>query len=310
MNRKILSLSLLMLVASMFFSCENGKKKSSAVFSTSHDEAVEQVEEEEETYDETENLDKVEYNDIKEEAKLEEGLSRIPYEQLEQPAPMNSHSEMLLFKNQFIISFNTSTNCPNYVAWRLTKERTRGNAQRTDEFTVDYVLNEAARVETYDYNGSGYDRGHMCPAADNKNDIEAMKQSFMMTNVCPQNHDLNAGTWNELEQLCRQWAKDYGDVYIACGPIYDKRPYKTIGKRKDIKVAVPDRFFKVVLMEGRTTRAIGFIFPNAPVNDDIRNYCMSVDKVEKATGLDFYPELDDKVEKKVEAECNPGAWGL
>ncbi len=238
-----------------------------------------------------------------------EGLSQVDGELLEQPAPL-AKNEVILFKNSFIVSYNIETKCPNYVAWRLSKKRLRGNATRLDEFIGDDVIAEPSRVETSDYYGSGYDRGHMCPAGDNRNDQSAMNQSFLMTNICPQDHDFNSGDWNDLEQMCRQWTKDYGNLYIVCGPIFESKSPKTFGRRKNIKVSVPDKFFKVVLMLGKQPKAIGFIYPNKNTGKDIRSYCVSVDRVERITGIDFYPNLPDNIEKKVEAECNPAQWGI
>lgn len=240
----------------------------------------------------------------------EEGLSRVSFEDLEQPAPLIGKSEVILFRTQYIVSFNNETNCPNYVCWRLTKDRTKGGEKRSDTFVGDPSLNVNSRVETTDYIGSGYDRGHMCPAGDNKNDSRAMLESFFMSNICPQAHGLNDGDWRELEEICREWARDYGDLYICCGPIYDSATPRTIGKRKNVKIAVPDRFFKVVLAMGRAPKAIGFIYPNNDTSREMRSYAVSVDKVEDITGFDFYPQLPDDQEKKLEAQCNPSSWGI
>lgn len=238
------------------------------------------------------------------------GISRKAYEDLEQPAEINDRNEMLLFKQQYIISYNIVKLCPTYVCWALTKERVEGPAQRTDKFMPDGAVSEKIRVESADYARSGYDRGHMCPAADNKNTDVAMQESFFMTNMCPQSHSLNAGAWKELEEFCRSWVKDYGTLYICCGPIFDKKKPKTIGKRPGVKIAVPDRFFKVMLYMGRQKQAIGFIYPNEKCDGDIRDYAVSVDEVEKITGLDFFHQLDSKTEKAVESRCNPSSWGL
>lgn len=240
----------------------------------------------------------------------EEGLSQTPYENLEQPAQLTKVSEMIMFKSQFIISYNVQTLCPNYVCWSLNSQRANGKVQRTNKFYADNAMGESSKVDFYDYNGSGYDRGHMCPAGDNKNTQKAMEESFMMTNICPQNHDLNTGAWNDLEVQCRSWAKNYGTLYICCGPIFDSKTPKTIGQRKKMKIAVPDRFFKVILTMGRVPKAIGFIYPNEPCNGDMREYAVSVDKVEKETSMDFFYQLEDKQEKELEKVCNPGAWGI
>ena len=240
----------------------------------------------------------------------EVGLSQLPYENLEQPKALKSQHEMLLFKSQFIISYNLERLCPNYVCWSLTRERASGKVQRSNNFHADPAMSERVRVDAFDYNGSGYDRGHMCPAGDNKNTEKAMDESFCMTNICPQNHQLNVGAWNDLEMQCRSWAKNYGTLYICCGPIFDSDSPKKVGTRKDMRIAVPDRFFKVILMLGRVPKAIGFIYPNRSCSGDMRDYAVSVDKVEKVTGMDFFYQLDDEQEKQLEKECNPAAWGL
>lgn len=237
-------------------------------------------------------------------------LAREAYETLEQPDELNHVKEMLLFKSQFIISYNMDRMCPNYVCWSLTQLRSNGKVQRTNNFHGDPAMRPDARVETFDYNGSGYDRGHMCPAGDNKNTDMAMDESFCMTNICPQNHQLNTGLWNDLEMQCRSWARNYGTLYICCGPIFDQQQPRTIGSRKDVKIAVPDRFFKVILTLGRVPKAIGFIYPNRACGGDMRDYAVSVDKVEKVTDMDFFYQLDDAQEKQLEKECNPAAWGI
>lgn len=238
-----------------------------------------------------------------------EGLSQVVYEQLEQPAPIEKNPEVLLFKSAFIVSYNLTTSCPNYVAWHLTDARTKGGAKRGD-YIEDMVLGESSRVLPSDFSRSGYDRGHMCPAGDNKNSEQAMAESFMMTNICPQDHDLNGGWWNDLEIRCREWANKGADLYIVCGPIFDTPSPKKIGNRKNLRVSVPDRFFKVILMMGDAPKAIGFIVPNLDLNEPISKFAVPVDRVEKITGLDFYPNLPDGLERKVERDCQPAAWGL
>ena len=123
--------------------------------------------------------------------------------------------------------------------------------------------------------------------------------------VCPQNGNLNRGDWNEMEQACRRWAKEYGGVYVVCGPILYKGKHKTIGKNK---VVVPEAFFKVVLRTGENPKAIGFIYKNAGGNRPKGDYVNTVDEVERITGIDFFPSLPDDVENKVEATADIADW--
>ena len=148
---------------------------------------------------------------------------------------------------------------------------------------------------------SGYDRGHMCPAGDNKWDRQALRETFLFTNCCPQLHSLNSGDWNDLEIQCREWARRYGDIYIVCGPVFMNRQHRTIGKNR---VVVPEAFFKVVLCMNGTPRAVGFIYRNEGGRHKMMSYVNSVDEVERITGFDFFAALPDNIERRVEANAD------
>lgn len=213
--------------------------------------------------------------------------------------------EQILKRTGYVTSYNRTTLLPNWVAWHLTAERTEGSAKRSDvDFAEDNEVPEP-RATDWDYYNSGYDRGHMCPAADNKWSKKAMEESFLFTNMCPQNGNLNRGDWNEMEMACRKWAKKYGGIYIVCGPILYKGKHKTIGKNK---VVVPEAFFKVVLRTGDDPQAIGFIYKNTSGNRPKDSYVNTVDEVERITGIDFFPSLPDDVENKVEATADIANW--
>lgn len=234
---------------------------------------------------------------------LEEAV--VSVQNLEIPAKLKDRSEKILKRSNYTISYNRNWNQPNWVAWELNKNETKGRNNRNEEFTADPDLAEAYQVESYDYSGSGYDRGHMCPAGDNHFDAKAMNESFYMSNICPQNHELNAGKWNDLEIACRKWANRYQQLFIVCGPIIDKRNGKRIGKEHEI--IVPEKFFKVILITStKPARAIGYIFEN---NGSDRPYKVhSIDEVEKITGMDFFPNLPDKIEDLVESRYEASDW--
>ena len=233
-----------------------------------------------------------------------------PRRTMEMPAPVKGKKEMLMTRQGYYVSYNKDTKVPNWVAWHLTAAHTKGNNYRDGMmFEEDYDV-PSPRATDYDYSHSKYDRGHMCPSGDNKWDKNAQRQSFLLTNVCPQNHALNKGDWNDLEIQCREWAKSMGDVYIVAGPIFYDGVKKTIGRNK---VAVPDAFFKVVMYDGRKPKAIGFIYPNSGDHKSMAEYVKSVDEVERITGFDFFPMLDDEVENRIEAaEKNTTVkeWGV
>ncbi len=225
----------------------------------------------------------------------------------ELPAFRKNSNEIILKRKGYTASYNPITNLPNWVAWHLTAAHADGDTKRKgNTFHEDTDVPEP-RANTYDYVRSGYDRGHMCPAGDNKWNALAMEQTFLMTNICPQDHVLNIGDWNNLEAQCRQWAKQYGDIYIVCGPILYTGKHKTIGKNK---VVVPEAFFKVILRMGKSPQAIGFIYRNNDKRHPWGDYVNSVDEVERITGYDFFPTLPDSVERRVEKKYDAEAWPM
>ena len=165
-------------------------------------------------------------------------------EYLEIPKSLTQRKEIILHRTGYTVSYNPFFKTPNWAAWELTQQETTGNEKRKNKFTPDPDLPEP-RIEHSDYTNSGYDRGHMAPAADMKWSEKAMEESFYMSNICPQNKKLNRDDWGDLEETCRKWARKYGKVFIACGPIYSQKNPKRIGKHQ---LAVPDQFFKVVLI--------------------------------------------------------------
>lgn len=208
----------------------------------------------------------------------------------------------LIHHKGYTVSYNAETRLPDYVAWTLTPGRFEEVVSRTDDFLPDPEVEHP--VTTDDYKRSGYDRGHLCPAADNKWDEQAMRESFYMTNICPQNHNLNGGDWKELEEACRDWTMKWGKLYVVAGPVLYDGAHKRIGESR---VVVPDAFFKVVLCP-EPLKAIGFVYRNAAGSRPMVEYARSVDEVERITGMDFFPALPDSLENRVEAACQWSEW--
>ena len=205
----------------------------------------------------------------------------------------------VLYRTGYTLSYDPKTKTPQWVAWELTKKETNGQEERSDKFQPDPDVT-GAQVVTTDYSNTGYDRGHMAPAADMKWSKKAMQESFYMSNICPQNHHLNTADWGELEKKSRQWARRYGKVHIVCGPLYLGKRNEYIGKNR---VKVPDAFFKVVLINhAKKQVALGFLFDNESGERPLTAYLTSVDKIEKMTGMDFFSALPDELENRLEKE--------
>ena len=219
------------------------------------------------------------------------------------PAPLSLVPEQLIEKSSYIVSYNRDTKIPNWVAWHLTANHTDGPFKRMSNFYEEDVENPRATLE--DYRGSGWSRGHMCPAGDNKWSRQAMYDSFSLVNVCPQHSKLNSGLWNSIEMDCRKWARKYNEVYIVCGPVLMKGKHETIGTNE---VVVPEAFFKVVLCLTDKPKALGYIVKNTEGNKKKDLYYNSIDQVERITGIDFFPALPDDIENKVEAKADINDW--
>ena len=213
-------------------------------------------------------------------------------------------SETIKKRYSYIVSYNHETKQPNWVAWKLTANHASGSVPRMD-FMDDEDM-PAPKGYLSDYYNSGFDRGHMCPAGDNKWSEQAMSECFLITNMCPQNNSLNRGVWNSIEQQCRSWAKKYGEIYVVCGPIYLNQQHRKIGKNK---VVVPEAFFKVVLCMEGTPKAIGFVCRNVSQKGRKKtDFINTIDDVERITGYDFFSKLPDGIEDKVEAHADITEW--
>lgn len=235
--------------------------------------------------------------------KASENTSIFSTKKLEIPQFTKERSEVILSRKGYTVSYNSKNKIPNWVAWQLTPDRLEERCSRTNKFLPDPDIKHA--VTTDDYKGARIDRGHMCPAGDNRWNKQAMIESFYMTNICPQDHNLNRGDWKELEEACRLWANKEGRIYIVCGPILYNQKHRTISKKQ---IVVPEAFFKVILCMGKNPRAIGFIYKNTSGNHPLDAYVNSVDEVERITGIDFFPSLPDDVEKRVEKQYNIDLW--
>ncbi|MBR4552999.1 MAG: DNA/RNA non-specific endonuclease [Bacteroidaceae bacterium] len=209
-----------------------------------------------------------------------------------------------LVRTGYAVSYNSNWRIPNWVAYELTAQEARGRLRREGSFEPDYDIGYNG-ADNGDYKGSGYSRGHMAPAGDMKWSGRAMRESFLLTNICPQDFDLNAGLWEDLESALRDCAHRWGSVYIVCGPVVDKG-YETIGWHR---VCVPQRFFKVVCWKSSGQwHCKAFVFPNRKLSGRFHDYSTSVDDVERLTGHDFFSKLPDNIENVIESRDNRGRW--
>lgn len=214
--------------------------------------------------------------------------------------------EQMLYRTGYTVSYNSTWRLPNWVSYELLRSETQGESSRSNRFMSDPDV-KGTPADTRDYTHSGYDRGHMAPAGDMKWNKQAMEESFLLSNICPQAPGLNRGRWKELEEQVREWAQRDSALLIACGPIVSKSP-RTIGRHR---IAVPERYFKVVAAPyvGRP-RGIAFLFDNSDEQPSIRTLAVTIDSVEKITGIDFFYNLPDSIETQIESNLWTEAWNL
>lgn len=231
---------------------------------------------------------------------------KITYTNLEIPEWKTTTTHQQIKNLGYTSSYNTSYGIPNWVAYELTRsEAASHEAERTNKFQADpKVIGKSA--SNSDYKGSGYDKGHMAPAADMKWSKTVMEQSFYFTNICPQAPGLNRGAWKDLEEEIREWAIRDSALVIICGPLFTKEPIKYI---PETHVAIPDAYFKVVCSPyTEEARAIAFVFPNNKASKHPREYVVTIDSVEKMTGMDFLSQLPDEIENEIEKTSNYTHW--
>lgn len=218
-------------------------------------------------------------------------------------------SNEVLTSEAMTVYFNSHYHIPNCVIYELTETEVAisdsPGAEKRKNYNYDKNPSTRNSPEHWDYRGSGYDRGHMAPAMDMKWSPQAMRQCFYMTNMCPQDHDLNGGAWRVLEERIHRWGKRDKRLIIATGPILDKN-MKTTGS--SCAVAIPEGFYKVVYAPEQG-RAIGFIYPNETVSGSFKKRAVTVDEVERRTGLDFFSSLPDKLENALESHADVEQWG-
>jgi endonuclease G len=204
----------------------------------------------------------------------------------------------------YTLEYNETHEQASWVAYVLTKEKTVRVAERTNKFLSDPMV-KTGSADNGDYSKSGYDRGHLAPAADMGWSAKAMAESFYFSNMSPQVPAFNRGIWKRTEELVRTWAIAYDSLYIVTGPVLNGK-LPSIGANQ---VSIPNYYYKVILdYHQPEVKAIGIIMPNADSSEPIQHFAVSVDSVEHLTGIDFFPLLNDVEESKLEKQTCIPCW--
>lgn len=214
--------------------------------------------------------------------------------------------------NGFTLCYRENYEVAEWVAYSLTREELKTVTGRTDDFKADTKISTGSATLA-DYKGSGYDRGHLAPAADMEWSIESCKDSFLLSNMTPQAPKFNRGLWKTLEDQVRKWADTFGEVFVVTGPVLEKpsSAYPSIGQNK---VSIPEYFYKVLIadisekQDGSNLIGCAFILPNDKCEGTIWDYAVSIDEVEKRCGIDFFSMIPDTMEEDIEENTNYKLW--
>lgn len=212
---------------------------------------------------------------------------------------------ILVQHTQITLSYSQKHKQAEWVAYELSQNKLSANKVSRNGFSFipDPKIASISAHPT-DYVGSGYDRGHLCPAADMAFDSIALLETFYMSNISPQSRAFNQGVWREIESKTRAWASTFGKILVITGPILSKPGLESIGKKK---VTVPIGFFKILFAQ-EYQQAVGFIVPNQRTEKDPMQYAFHVDYVEEIANINFFPNLPLETQSAIESRLDLSFW--
>lgn len=226
----------------------------------------------------------------------------------EMPRLQAKRQEQIIRHEGYTVSYNSDYRIANWVAYELTADEAKSKkTERSNKFVSDPDV-KGTTATNEDYTRTGYDRGHLAPAGDMKWSARAMRESFYLSNICPQNPGLNRGIWKELEEQSRLWAMDNGSLSIVTGPVITD-DMKRMGKNQ---VAIPRSFYKVICYQaGNKYTGVAFIFKNEDYKKvELKAMAIPIDSVEKVTGIDFFSAFPDDMEQEMEATVDWNNWSF
>lgn len=220
--------------------------------------------------------------------------------------PANVNNNQIISYSQFTLSYNEEHEQADWVAYKLTNEEVVMKEDRCDCFKKDKkVITKSASKS--DYASTGFDLGHLSPAADNNLSKRANKESFLMSNISPQLPGFNRRIWKSLEEWTRQQATIDSFVYVVTGPVF----VNNLGSLGKNEVSIPGYFYKILLKQNDSKMySIAFLIPQVGAIGRIEDYIVTVNSIESITGLDFFPELSKSIEEKTESQYQPKKWGF
>jgi len=224
------------------------------------------------------------------------------------PAFMGASSQVVLLKySAYDAGYSVEDVQPAWVGYRLNRNRVGGSAERANKFQRDPRL-RGLDANDRDYAGSGFDKGHLVPAADMAWSVQSMMESFSYANVSPQLPGFNRGIWKRLESQVRDWAAtltvdDTVGLWVWSGPVIGE--HSTLSNAGRLRI--PNAFYKVVYHPAEE-RVAALLLPHSSSKASLVGYLVSVDSLEKVTGMDFLRGLPEKMEARLESHACASCW--
>ncbi|MDA8571058.1 DNA/RNA non-specific endonuclease [Schleiferiaceae bacterium] len=204
----------------------------------------------------------------------------------------------------YTLSYSEAHEQAEWVYYTLNCNQLKSDVERKDNFRADHKI-KTLSAQLSDYRGSGYDRGHLAPAADMKYNSNSMSESFFMSNMSPQAPSFNRGVWRRIEKQFRDWGYRYGELVIVTGPVLKGKNYGSIGFNK---VTIPQWYYKVAIDPDNYQRNIAILIENKGSTKSIRDFVVTIDYLEEVTGIDFFYNLADEVQGSFESSTHPSLW--
>ena len=219
--------------------------------------------------------------------------------------PSSTYNQII--KHRFYtLSYAEKYEQAEWVAYELNAQSLTNKHYERPFFIKDNLV-KTESADWRNYKKSGFDKGHLCPAGDMKFSVDAFEDTFYTSNISPQTHDFNSGIWNTLEEKVRYWAKKYDDIFVITGPVLTSG-LETIGREN---VAVPNYFYKILINKTNSeTKVIAFLVPSVDSQKPLYTFVVSVDELEKATGIDFFETLPDALENELEKNSSYKNWSF
>ena len=218
--------------------------------------------------------------------------------------PKIDSGEYVIHHQYYDLVYDEKHEQAKWVFYKLYPSYLNGPYKRRNDFRADpKVISKSANHS--DYRGSGYDRGHLMPAADMTWSEVALSESFYYSNMSPQHPSFNRGVWKRLESKVRSWCMESDSLFVITGPVVNTI-FDVIGQNR---VAVPGAYFKVIMrFKQNKQEGIAFLLPNTSSKESLESYVYCIDSLEQLVGIDFFHHQNEESHRRLESSCSKVMW--